>query len=146
MPGKSSYLENAFLKLVFNDGTIDQLASANTLYVGLHTGDPTDGGDQTSSEISYVNYERVPVARANTGWVVTANSASPVEMIVFPACGAPASNVAVTPATSVATYFSVGVAPAGVGTLLYTGMIHPTITVSSGVTPRLGTNTQITEG
>lgn len=53
---------NAFLLLLLNNtdwaavgdaGGLQNSVSAGSLYLSLHTADPTEAGDQTSSEISY---------------------------------------------------------------------------------------------
>ena len=87
---KSDTFENDFLKLIFNAVGIANLADnaaasplAN-LYVSLHTADPGEGGNQSTSEIAYTGYARVPVARSAAGWVVTGNSVSPAAAINFP--------------------------------------------------------------
>ena len=139
---KGDTFENDLLKLVFNATAIanmaDNAASSplTNLYVSLHTADPGDTGSQTTSETAYTSYARVAVARTSGGWTVTNNSVSPVANIDFPAC---------TGSTSTCTHFGVGTASSGTGKLLYKGAISPTISVSTGVTPRLTTSTAITE-
>lgn len=78
---KGNTFENDFLKLVFNATAIANIADnaatspLTNLYVSLHTADPGEAGDQTTSEITYTSYARVAVARTSGGWTVTANSA-----------------------------------------------------------------------
>lgn len=139
---KGDTFENDLLKLVFNATAIaniaDNAASSplTNLYVSLHTADPGDSGNQTTSETAYTSYARVAVARTSGGWTVTNNSVSPVANIDFPAC---------TGGTSTITHFGVGTASSGTGKLLYKGTVTPNISVSTGVTPRLTTSTAITE-
>lgn len=139
---KGDTFENDLLKLVFNATAIaniaDNAASSplTNLYVSLHTADPGDSGNQTTSETAYTSYARVAVARTTGGWTVTANSVSPVANIDFPAC---------TGGTSTITHFGVGTASSSTGKLLYKGTVTPNISVSTGVTPRLTTSTAITE-
>lgn len=139
---KGNTFENDFLKLVFNATAIaniaDNAASSplTNLYVSLHTADPGETGDQTTSETAYTSYARVAVARSGSGWTVTANSVSPVANIDFPAC---------TGGTATITHFGVGTASSSTGKLLYKGTVTPNISVSTGVTPRLTTATAITE-
>lgn len=130
------------MKLIFNATAIanmaDNAASSpiTNLYVSLHTADPGEGGDQTSSEITYTSYARVAVARTSGGWTVTNNSVSPVANISFPAG---------TGGSGTATYFGVGTASSGAGKLLYSGAISPTIVTGNGITPILTTASTITE-
>ena len=139
---KGNTFENDWLKLIFNATAIANIAdNAGTspltnLYVSLHTGDPGEAGDQTTSECAYTSYARVAVARTSGGWTVTANSVSPAANIDFPAA---------TGGTETATHFAVGTASTGTGKLLYSGTVTANISISSGVTPRLTTATAITE-
>lgn len=140
----SNAMENGLLELIFkntnfaNIGDVTGLRGASTagsVYLSLHTADPGEGGDQTTSECNYTNYARVAVARSGSGWVVTANSASPAANVDFPACGG---------GSNTATYFGVGTASSGSGVLLGSGAISPSIAISSGVTPRITTASAIT--
>lgn len=139
---KGNTFENDLLKLIFNATAIanmaDNAASSplTNLYVSLHTADPGETGDQTTSETAYTSYARVAVARSGSGWTVTNNSVSPAANIDFPAC---------TGSTSTITHFGVGTASSSTGKLLYKGTVTPNISVSTGVTPRLTTATAITE-
>lgn len=139
---KSNAWENELLLLLFNATTAANVAVNATsspltnLYVALHTADPGEGGDQTTSEVAYTSYARVAVARTSGGWTVSANSVSPAATISFPQC---------TGSTATATHFSVGSATSGAGKLYYSGAISPNISISSGVTPQLSTSTAITE-
>jgi hypothetical protein len=138
---KGNTFENDWLKLIFQAVAIANLAQdgvspLTVLEVALHSGDPGEGGDQTTSEIVYTGYARVAVARTSGGWTVSANSVSPAANIDFPAC---------TGLTDTATYFSVGTAHTGAGKILYSGAISPSISISNGVTPRLTTASAITE-
>jgi hypothetical protein len=139
---KANTFENDLMKLIFNGTAIanmaDNAASSplTNLYVSLHTADPGEAGDQTTSEAAYTSYARVAVARTSGGWTVTANSVSPVASIDFPAC---------TGSTSTVTYFGIGTASSSTGKLLYSGAVSPTISVSNGVTPKLTTASTITE-
>lgn len=139
---KGDTFENDWMKLTFNATAIANIADnaatspLTELYVSLHTADPTDAGNQTSSECAYTSYARVAVARTSGGWTVTANSVSPVAAITFPAA---------TGGSETATHFAVGTAVSGTGKILYSGTVSPNISISNGVTPQLTTSTAITE-
>jgi len=139
---KSNTFENNWLKLIFNATAIANLADnaasspLTNLYVSLHTADPGEAGNQTTNETSYTSYARVAVARTSGGWTVTNNSVSPVANIDFPAA---------TGGSGTITYFGVGSASSGTGVLYYSGTVTPSISVTSGVTPRLTTASTITE-
>lgn len=139
---KTDTFENDFLKLIFNATAIANIADnaasspVTNLYVSLHTADPGETGNQSTSETSYTSYARVAVARSNVGWTVTNNSVSPASAITFPEC---------TGGTATITHFGIGTASSGTGKLLYKGSISPTISVATGVTPRLTQSSTITE-
>jgi hypothetical protein len=140
---KGNTFESDLLKAIFNATPIanllDNAASSplTNLYVSLHTADPGEAGDQTTSEISYTSYARVAVARTSGGWTITGNSVSPVASIDFPASTGGIGGTV--------THAAVGTAISGAGKLLYSGALNVTIPVSSGVQPKLGTGTTITE-
>lgn len=139
---KGNTFENDLLKLIFQAAAIANIADnavtgpLTSLYVSLHTADPGEAGDQTTSEAAYTGYARVAVARSGSGFTVTANSVSPAADVSFPAG---------TGGTGTATHFGIGTAASGVGKLLYSGTITPNIVMGNGVTPKLTTATAITE-
>lgn len=144
MPGKSATFENDILKLIFNGTTIANIADnaatspLGNLFIALHTSDPTDAGTQSSNEISYTGYARATVARTTGGWTVSGSSVSPFANIDF---GAMSGGTGGT-----VSHWSIGVAASGATKILYSGTVSPTITVSTGVTPRIGTGSTVTEG
>lgn len=133
--------ENDVMKLIFNATAIaniaDNAASSplTNLQVSLHTADPGDSGNQTTSEIAYTSYARVAVARTSGGWTVTNNSASPVANIDFPAG---------TGGSGTATHFAIGTASSSTGKVMFKGTVTPNIVTGNGITPRLTTATAIT--
>lgn len=139
---KSNVYENDLLKLIFNATAIGNIADnaatspLTNLYVSLHTADPGEAGDQSTSEIAYTSYARVAVARTAGGWTVTGNSVSPVADINLPAG---------TGGTGTATHFGVGTDASGTGKLLYSGTITPNIVCGAGITPQLTSGSSITE-
>ena len=140
--GKASTFENDWLKLIFNAVAIANIADnaaaspLTNLYVSLHTADPGNSGDQTTTEAAYTSYARVAVPRTSGGWTVSGNSVSPATIITFPTA---------TAGAEVETFFGVGTAISGTGKLLYRGPVTASIAVSVGVIPQLTTSTAITE-
>lgn len=130
------FFNNTNFALVGDATGLRGSSTAGSLYVSLHTADPGEAGDQTTSEVTYTSYARVAVARSGSGWTVTANSVSPASTVTFPAG---------TGGSGTATYFGVGTASSGAGVLLYSGAISPTITCGNGITPSLTTASTITE-
>lgn len=137
----SDTTENAIQLLIFNatawGNYADNTATSpqTNIAVALHTADPTDSGNMSSSETTYTSYARVSVARTSGGWTVTNNSVSPVANIDF---------TAGTGGSGTVTHFSTGKTGGGATAILYSGTVTPNISVGSGVTPRLSTSTAIT--
>src|SRR5574343_1445191 len=133
---KSNSLENGLLELIFKNTNFANVgdatgirgsSTAGSLYVSLHTADPGEAGDQTTSETAYTNYSRVAVARTTGGWTVTGNTVSNAALVQFAQCG-------VTGATL--THFGVGTDASGAGKLLYSGALTASLAVSSGIQPQ----------
>lgn len=144
MSGKTAYLENAWLKLLFQAVAIaniaDNAASSplTALYISLHTADPTDtpATEQTQNETSYTGYARVGLTRSSGAWTVTGSAVSPLANVDFGTC---------TAGTATITHIGIGTAVSGTGKLLLSGAVTPSIAVASGVTPRLTPAMTVTE-
>lgn len=143
---KSDVFENELLKLVFNNVAIPNIgdaaglqpsAAAGSLYLALHTADPGEAGTAATSEISYTGYARQAVARSAAGFTVTGNTVTLTNNVDFPEMtGGTGGTV---------THFSVVKSSSGAVVVLYKGPVSPTISVATGVTPRLKSATSITE-
>jgi hypothetical protein len=134
--------ENDILKLIFNATAIANIADnaaasplAN-LFVALHTADPGEAGNQSTSEIAYTSYGRATVPRTSGGWTVSGSTVNPTANITF---------AAGTGGSGTATHASIGVAVSGATKILYKGAITPNIVCGSGVTPVLTTTSSITQ-
>ncbi len=144
MPGeKSSILSAQYLALYFNGTPIPNIADnaasspLTNLYCSLHTADPTSGGNQTASEVSYTGYARVAVSRNASGWTLAGASVSPTNNIVFPVpTGSPSAT---------ATFWAVGTTGSGAGIVGYTGPITPPIVITATLPPTLTPATTVTE-
>lgn len=141
--GKSNTFENDLMKLIFNATTIsgmarDDAAPVTSLHCSLHTGaDPTDTMDQTTQEIAYTTYARIPVLRTSGGWTVSGNAVVPVAVVDFPIMTAGAGGTA--------TYGAIGTLLTAAGKVLYYGALSPTIAVVNGVIPRWAVTSTATE-
>jgi hypothetical protein len=139
---KGNTFEGDFLALIFHGTAIAGLAENDTstpltdLYASLHTGDPGEGGSQTTSETSYTGYTRIAVSRDSGGWTITGSSVSPASAITFPVCAGGSATI---------TYAAVGTDFSGAGKLLWSGAVSPSIAVSTGVTPSLTTASTVVE-
>lgn len=142
---KSNALETQYLQLLFNNTALTLVgdaagllpsAAAGSLYFSLHTADPGEAGDQTTSEVAYTSYARVAVVRTAGGFTISGNAVSLVGNVTFPAG---------TGGAGTATNWGLGTSVSGVGKLLYKGAISPSIVCGSGVTPQLTAGTVVTE-
>lgn len=127
--------ETDLLELYFNNvdhanigdaAGLQNSATAGSLYVSLHTGDPGEAGSQTTSEATYTSYARVAVARSAAGWTVSGSNCSNAAAITFPAA---------TGGTNTITHFGIGTDSSGAGNLLFKGALSASLAVSSGITP-----------
>jgi hypothetical protein len=128
--GKSTTTSNDWLNYALK-GTLFSWNASTSVYIALHTADPTAAGDQTSSETSYTNYQRVPVIRTAAGWTVSTNTASNAALIQFAQCG-------VTGATL--KYVSIGINPSGAGQILWSGQLNADLTVANLIQPQFNIN------
>lgn len=137
----SDTTENAIMALIFNATAWSNYADnasgtpQTNIALALHTADPGDTGNMTTSEIAYTSYARASVARTSGGWTVTGNSVSPAANIDF---------AAGTGGSGTATYLSTGKTGGGSAVILLSGPITPNVVCGSGVTPRITTATIIT--
>ena len=140
----SDTTEAAILALVFNatawGNYADNAATTpqTNIAVALHTADPGDTGTMTTSETAYTSYARGSVARTSGGWTVSGTSPTQAALAAnldFAAC---------TGSTSTVTYFSTGKTGGGATAILWSGAVSPSISVATGVTPRLTTSTVCT--
>lgn len=127
--------ETALLNLLFantdwaNIGDaagLQNSAAAGSFYISLHTGDPGETGNQTTSEATYTGYARVAVARSGAGWTVSGANCSNAAAVTFGACTAGSSTV---------TYFGIGTDASGAGNLIASGALTASLAVTAGVTP-----------
>jgi len=140
---KGNVFENDLLKLIFWGTAIGNLAdnAASSpladLYVALHTADPGEAGDQSTSEAAYTGYARVAVPRNSGGWAISGSSVSPVADILFAVIAGAAGGEA--------THASVGTAASGAGKILYRGPIAAPIALALGDAPILEAGSAISE-
>jgi len=123
---KSNTTENDVLALVFKDTALPWAANTD-LYLALHTADPGEAGNQTTSEATYTSYARVQVARSAVGWTVTGNTAVNAALLQFPQC---------TGGTNTLTHVSIGTATSGAGQILYSGALNSSLAVSNLIQPQ----------
>jgi hypothetical protein len=123
---KGNTTENDFLEYTFKATAFSWNGNTN-LFLSLHTADPGEAGNQTTSEATYTSYARVSVARSGAGWTVTGNQASNAALVQFPQA---------TGGTNTITHVAVGTASTGTGQILYKGALNSSLSVSSGIQPQ----------
>lgn len=134
---KSNAFENSLLLLLFNNtdianigdaGGLQNSATAGSLYLTLHTADPGEAGNQTTSECTYGSYDRVAIARSGAGWTVVGASASNTALAQFPECTALSETI---------THVGIGTSAfPTAGVLLYSGALTASRSVSPGIQPQ----------
>jgi len=129
---KGNTFENDWMKLIFQATAIANIADnaavspLTNLYISLHTVDPGEAGDQSTSEANYTSYARVVVLRTAVGWTISNNQAVNAATISFPQA---------TGGSSTVTYFAVGTASSGAGKILYSGALTAQLAITTGITP-----------
>lgn len=125
----SLYFENTDHANIGDATGLQGSTTPGVFYISLHTADPTETGDQTSSEATYTSYARVSVARSTAGWTVT--TADPAVATNDAAISFPTA----TGGTNTITHFGIGTDASGTGTLLFSGALDASLGVSNGITP-----------
>lgn len=143
MSGFSNAAENDLLLLLFNNTNWANLgdatglrgsSTAGSFYISLHTANPGQAGNQTTSEAAYTGYARVAVARSSGGWTVTGSNPTTSEnaaAITFPLC---------TGGSETESYTVIGRDSSGAGEIVLSGVLTSSLAVSNGITPSFATN------
>lgn len=132
----SNAAEAALMNLLFlntdwagvgDAGGLQNSAAAGSFYISLHTGDPGEAGDQTTSEATYTSYARVAVARTGGGWTLNTSTIENAALVQFPQC---------TGGSSTCTHFAIGTDSSGVGQIVLSGALSASLAVSNGIQPQ----------
>ena len=142
----SNALENSLLLLIFNNTNFANVGdatglrgstTAGSLFIALHTADPGEAGDQTTSEATYTGYARVAVARSGAGFTVSGTAptqAANAAAVTFGAC---------TAGSNTLTHFSVGLATSGASVIVASGALTASLIVNPGITPSYAIGTLV---
>lgn len=131
----TNVFENGILSLIFENANYANVGDATGLrgsttagvfWVRLHTADPGETGDQTTSESAYTNYTGVSAARSTAGWTVAAGVADNDAAVTFATCGVTGSTV---------THFSLGSDQAGAGNRFMNGALASQLIINQNITP-----------
>ena len=135
--GKGNTTSNDVLKCILK-GIDPTYRNANaTLYVSLHTANPTVTGTQTSYEVNYSGYLRRPITKA-TGWTDNGTNFTNAALIQFPICGENGATI---------KYVAIGeLDTLGAGQIYYIGQISSDLVVTTNIQPQFSIgNLQVTE-
>lgn len=102
-------------------------ATAGSFYISLHTADPGETGNQSTSEAAYTSYARVAVARTSGGWTRSVSTVSNTALVQFPQA---------TGGSATVTHFGIGTDLSGTGNLLLKGALTSSLAISSGIQPQ----------
>lgn len=134
----SDAFESDLLKLIFNNTNIANIGdatglrgstTAGSLWAALHTADPGDTGNQSTSESTYTGYARTSIARSSAGFTISGTAptqATNTSTVAFPQCTGGSTSV---------SHFSVGSSSSGTGELIVSGALTASLAVSNGITP-----------
>jgi hypothetical protein len=121
---KSNATETDVLNKIFNATALPWDGVGN-LTVHLHTDDPGEAGNSSTSEATYTDYAAQNVARTSGGWTVSGDTATNAAVISFPTCGATGNTI---------TYVSIS--PQSSTQILYSGQLTAPLSVSNLVQPQ----------
>jgi len=127
---KTTAFANEMLALLYQGAAISELAQnaasspLGSLWMALHTADPGEAGDQTTSEGPFA---RVAVARSGSGWAVASKGVSPVADVSF------ANNA--SGATVTITHVSIGMASGGASKIIHRGTLKNPLVIAVGDNP-----------
>jgi hypothetical protein len=121
---KSNATETDVLALLFT-ATSPSWAAATQLDIHLHTADPGEAGNSTTSEATYTSYAAVTVNRSGADWTVSGNTVTNDNLIQFPQC---------TGGSNTITHVSI--TPQGSTQILYSGALNSSLAVSNGIQPQ----------
>ena len=134
----SNDFESDLLKLVFQNIAIANIGDAaglqpsavtGSLFVALHTADPGEAGNQSTSEATYTGYARVGVVRSVAGWTLSGTAPTQVAnaaVVTFGTCTVGANTL---------THFSIGYQTSGATKIIVSGVLNASLAVSVGIAP-----------
>lgn len=122
-------LQNTALANIGDAAGLPPSGTTGSLYVSLHTADPGEAGNQSTSEATYAGYARVPVVRSAAGFTVDATDGhySNTTDVTF--------GKSTDATTQTITHFAIGTSVSGTGMILCSTNVTTPLAVATGVTP-----------
>jgi hypothetical protein len=121
----SNTAETAINDYIFKGTAVSWSANTN-LWLSLHSADPGEAGTAITSEATYGSYARVPVVRASE-FTVSGAIVTNAILEQFPVC---------TSGSNVLTHASIVTSASGAGTIIASGALNSSVSVSSGIQPQ----------
>jgi hypothetical protein len=120
----SATTENSVLKALLK-GTDMAFRTDATQYLALFTADPGDAGS-IANEVAYTGYARVPLTKASA-WTDNGSTFNNAALVQFGQC---------TAGSAVVTHFAVVDKLSGAVTMMISGALTSSLSVSSGIQPQ----------
>jgi hypothetical protein len=131
MASKTTQSANDVLNYVLRNAA-PSWDGATTLYMSLHVGAVGLGGDQTSNEVSYTGYTRIPLLRNNsTGEFSVSTVASSSNQNLLQFGNATAGSFPIT-----ATHAAIGENASSTGTVIATGALASPLVINLNINPQ----------
>lgn len=124
---KGTTFANDLLALIYNAVSITNIATstgASTIYIALHTADPS-GGSAATNEATFGGYQRIGVTRTAGGWTVGSAQANNVAEILF--------NPQNDATSETITHFSTTDQLTGTSKIFHAGTVTPNVPMANGV-------------
>lgn len=99
------------------------------LWLALHTADPGESGSM-AAEATYTSYARIAISRAS-GFTVSGATVQNAALAQFPLC---------TGGSSLCTHVSIVTDAAGATTVIASGALNSSVTVTNGIQPQFAAN------
>lgn len=99
------------------------------LWLALHTADPGESGSM-AAEATYTSYARIPISRAS-GFTVSGATVQNAALAQFPLC---------TGGSSLCTHVSIVTDASGATTVIASGALNSSVTVTNGIQPQFAAN------
>lgn len=131
MASKTTQSANDVLNYVLRNAS-PSWDGATTLYLSLHIGAVGLGGNQSTNEVSYTGYARIPILRNNTtGEFSVSVAASSANQNLLAFGNATAGTFPIT-----ATHAAIGENSSGVGTVIATGALASSLIINLNINPQ----------
>ena len=122
---KSNQTENDVLA-AFLKGVLPAWIANPNVYVALHTADPGEAGNQSTSEATYTNYARQTMVRASD-WTDGGSTFTNANLVQFPQCGVTGNTI---------THVSIGELTSDAGQIFYSGALNSPLDVANLIQPQ----------